>query len=245
MFFNAGIRGDRMPRGTVCFTYDDGPGRTDSPEPSPGPRTGELGAYLRPQGVQAAFFAVGRSAERHQEILDSLSSGGHLVANHTFDHPSLPAYVSRDGDVVNQIEKTDAAIRAYVHGPTIYFRPPCGDWRLKGQDRSNVAETLNRSCLARDHVGPVLWDVDAGDVGYWRDDRPADECAAAYLQAIESAGRGGLMHDSTADIESIRLRNRSLELARLLVPELRGAVIDSSGSTRSPRSPQRPGHPRS
>jgi hypothetical protein len=59
-------------------------------------------------------------------------------------------------------------------------------------------------------------------VGFWRDDRPAEECARAYLEAIERVGRGiVLMHDSTADIDEIRPRNRSLALARSLVPELR------------------------
>src|SRR5207302_1884727 len=93
---------------------------------------------------------------------------------------------------------------------------------LRGQTRSDVAEQLNQRALTQSHVGPIGWDIDAGDVGFWRDDRPAEECAAAYLAAIERTGRGiVLMHDSTADIEEIRLRNRALPLARILVPELR------------------------
>ena len=82
-------------------------------------------------------------------------------------------------------------------------------------------QALNRSPLASRYVGPVGWDIDAGDVGFWRDGRSARDCAEAYLAAIERVRRGiVLMHDSTADIDEIRHRNQALGLARILVPEL-------------------------
>jgi peptidoglycan/xylan/chitin deacetylase (PgdA/CDA1 family) len=220
MFFDREIRGDRLPQGTLCFTFDDGPGRTDGP--GDGPRTAKLGDFLRSQGVPATFFVVGDAADRHPEILRVLRLQGHLVANHTYEHPSLPAFVDRGGDVEEQIARTDAAIRDYVEGPVTFFRAPYGDWRLRGQSRSIVADALNRSAIATRYVGPIGWDIDAGDVGFWRDGRTAEECAHAYLDAIERFGRGiVLMHDSTADIDEIRARNQALGLARELVPELR------------------------
>jgi len=220
MFFEFEIVGDRLPPGVLCLTFDDGPGRTESAE-GPGPRTAELGAYLHSMGVPATFFAVGEFAAKAPEILEGLKRDGHLVANHTRDHPSLPAFVAKGGDVVGQLAATDASIRDYVEGDVAFFRPPYGDWRLKGESRSNVAEALNRSPLAERCVGPIGWDIDAGDIGFWRDDRPAEECARAYLEAIERIGRGiVLMHDSTADIPEIRVRNRALELVRSLAPEL-------------------------
>jgi len=220
MFFEFEIVGDRLPPGVLSLTFDDGPGRTRNAD-GPGPRTAELGAYLRSLGVPATFFAVGEFAAKSPDILESLERDGHLVANHTRDHPSLPAFVARGGDVVGQLAETDEAIRDHVEGPVTFFRPPYGDWRLKGQARSNVAESLNRSTLAGRCVGPIGWDIDAGDVGFWRDDRPAEECARAYLEAVERVGRGiVLMHDNTADIPEIRDRNRALELVRSVVPEL-------------------------
>jgi peptidoglycan/xylan/chitin deacetylase (PgdA/CDA1 family) len=222
MFFDVDIVGDRLPPGTLCFTYDDGPGRTEGGEDDPGPRTGELGAFLHSEGVPASFFAVGKNASEFGCILAGLRSHGHLVANHTYDHLSLPAFVAGGGDVRGQLARTDEVIRDHVEGRATFFRAPYGDWRLKGQVRSNVAADLNRSALATNHVGPIGWDIDAGDVGFWRDGRPAEECVRAYLEAIECTGRGiVLMHDSTADIDEIRLRNRALGLARGLVPELR------------------------
>jgi peptidoglycan/xylan/chitin deacetylase (PgdA/CDA1 family) len=222
MFFDRDVVADRLPPGTLCLTFDDGPGRTEGGDDRPGPRTAELGAFLHASGVPATFFAVGEFARQSGDILAVLRSFGHLVANHTFDHPSLPAFVARGGDAADQVARTDDAIRDHVEGTTIFFRAPYGDWRLRGETRSIVAEALNRSPVARGHVGPIGWDIDAGDVGFWRDDRPAEDCARAYLEAIGRVGRGiVLMHDSTADIDEIRSRNRALGLARSLVPELR------------------------
>jgi peptidoglycan/xylan/chitin deacetylase (PgdA/CDA1 family) len=222
MFHNNDIVANRLPPGTLCFTYDDGPGQADPSHAGPGPRTAELGEYLHSQGVPATFFAVGKFAETSGPILAGLPSRGHLVANHTFDHPSLPAFVARGGDVVDQLARTSSAIGPYAQGPLTFFRAPYGDWRLRGETLSNVARVLNRSAMASSFVGPIGWDIDAGDVGFWRDGRSAADCGLAYLEAIQSAGRGiVLMHDSTADIDEIRIKNQALGLARWLVPRLR------------------------
>ncbi len=220
MFLDHAITGDELPPGTFCLTYDDGPGQTEREE-DPGPRTAELGDYLHSQCVPATFFCVGKFALEHGDILATLRSFGHLVGNHTFDHPSLPAFVANGGDACAQFERTDATIRDHVVTPVTFFRAPYGDWRLKGQSHSNVAQALNQSALATRYVGPIGWDIDGGDVGFWRDGRSAGECAEAYFRAIAGAGRGIiLMHDSTADIAEIRPRNRALELAHILVPKL-------------------------
>ena len=222
MFHNNDIVADRLPSGTLCFTYDDGPGQADPGHAGPGPRTAELGEYLHSQGVPATFFAVGKFAETSGAILAGLRSRGHLVANHTFDHPSLPAFVARGGDVIDQLARTNSAIGPYAQGPLTFFRAPYGDWRLRGETLSNVARVLNRSAMSSSFVGPIGWDIDAGDFGFWRDGRSAVDCGRAYLEAIQSAGRGiVLMHDSTADIDEIRIKNQALGLAHWLVPRLR------------------------
>ncbi len=222
MFHNNDIVADRLPPGTLCFTYDDGPGQADPGHDGPGPRTAELGEYLHAQGVPATFFAVGKFAETAGAILARLRLLGHLVANHTFDHPSLPAFVAQGGDVIDQLTRTNSAIGPCAQGPLTFFRAPYGDWRLRGETLSNVARVLNRSAMRSSFIGPIGWDIDAGDVGFWRDGRSAADCGLAYLEAIQSAGRGiVLMHDSTADIDEIRTKNQALGLARWLVPRLR------------------------
>ena len=124
MFFDHELAGDRLPPGTLCFTYDDGPGHTDGDVNTAGPRTAELADFLHAQGIRATFFAVGKFAVAHGGILAGLCARGHLIANHTFDHPSLPAFVARGGDVLDQLARTDDAIRPYVEGPVTFFRAP-------------------------------------------------------------------------------------------------------------------------
>ena len=219
MFFDRDIKGDHLPRGTLCLTYDDGPGR----------ETLEVGRYLHGEGIRATFFVMGRHAEGQRDTLRRLSAWGHLVGNHTYSHPGLVALAKEGGDVVGELERTAEVIRPFVAGGVVFFRPPYGNWREKEESdptrerpTSVVAGVLNSSGRLRDHVGPVNWDVSGHDYDHWRRGAPAEECAAEYLERVANVGRGiVLMHDSS-DEEVIRANNRVLELTRLLVPALKG-----------------------
>jgi peptidoglycan/xylan/chitin deacetylase (PgdA/CDA1 family) len=217
MFFDADIKGDRLPPKTLCLTYDDGPG----------PHTEELGRYLHEQGIGATFFVLGRHAEGRGDLLDRLRGWGHLVGNHTYDHPGLVSLALSGGDVVGELLRADRALGASADGP-VFFRAPYGNWREKAapdadEDKptSVVAEILNRSGALTNYVGPVNWDVCAEDWECWRLGLPAAECARRYLEEAERVGRGiVLMHDGSED-EEVRARNGAFEATRLLVPALR------------------------
>jgi peptidoglycan/xylan/chitin deacetylase (PgdA/CDA1 family) len=225
MFFNVDIRGDALPHGTLCLTYDDGPGETRGE--GSGPRTRELGEYLSEWGVGATFFVIGRHLEQHRDVVVGLKGCGHLVGNHTYSHPGLVALAKSGGDVVGELTKTDVIIRESISQPVTFFRAPYGNWReTLGADRapdrptSVVAEILNRCDALKTHVGPVNWDISGHDYDYWESGRPAEQCAREYLERIERIGRGiVLLHDSS-DQPSPRSRNQTLALTRLLVPTL-------------------------
>ena len=159
MFFDRDIKGNGRPPKTLCLTYDDGPGVTAAD--GPGPRTRELGRHLAGQGIRATFFVVGRSAERHPDILADLRGRGHLIGNHTYSHPGLVSLALSGGDVVAEVLRADGVIRPYVSGDVVFFRAPYGSWREKkgdsAEDRpvSVVAEVPNRSGRLRRTVGPV------------------------------------------------------------------------------------------
>jgi len=226
MFFNVDIKGDRLPTGTLCLTYDDGPGQTTGA--GPGPRTLELAEYLYDQGIPATFFIIGDHAERHPGVLAQLCRWKHTVGNHTATHPGLVALASAGGNVLEEVSRTSALIRSQVSQPITFFRAPYGNWReTVGPDRrqdkptSIVAQLLNRHDLCRSHVGPINWDISGHDYDYWKNGRSAHECAAEYLAQIERISRGiVLMHDSSED-RSTRDRNRACELTRLIVPLLK------------------------
>lgn len=225
MFSHAGLRGDSLPDKTLCLTYDDGPGET-GPD-LPGPNTSELGRFLHEHGVPATFFVVGRHVEQYPDTLPRLREWGHLIGNHTYSHPGLVRAAMSGGDVTSELVKTDELIRPFVDGSRIYFRPPYGNWREKSQPdgpedapRSVVAGILNRSARLAHYVGPVLWDIVAEDWECWRRRVSPEESARRHLAEIERVGRGiVLLHDSSEE-DDVRPRNRTLELTKILVPEL-------------------------
>jgi peptidoglycan/xylan/chitin deacetylase (PgdA/CDA1 family) len=217
MFFHKDLKGYDLPPKTLCLTYDDGPG----------PDTLDLGRYLFDEGVRATFFVLGRHAEEYGDVLARLGAWGHRIGNHTYSHPGLVALTEAGGDVVGEVARTDALLRAHVPDAPVFFRAPYGNWRQKqprtGQDSdtSIVAEVLNRSGRFPHYVGPVNWDISAADYDYWKRGAPAEECAAAYREKIGRAGRGiVLMHDSSEDPD-VRPRNGALRATRLMVPALK------------------------
>jgi peptidoglycan/xylan/chitin deacetylase (PgdA/CDA1 family) len=206
MFALKSIEGLRLPEKTLCLTYDDGPG----------PDSAEIGHFLHERGVRATFFVVGKFAVEHPEILDRLHADGHLIGNHTYEHPDLPYYVSVNGDVRDQIIRTNTVIQKYNAGKPIYFRATYGKWSPE------VAKELNvdiRSSYR--HVGPIYWDIAGIDCHYWNLGKSVEETAEAYLADIAQKGRGVVvMHDGTADMDTVAAKSRTLALTRLLIPRL-------------------------
>ncbi len=218
MFLHHDIRGSSLPLRTVCLTYDDGPGA----------RTRELGQYLFECGIRAAFFVIGRHAEQDHSTLARLRDWGHLIGNHTYNHPGMVEFVQGGGDIVAEVVRTHEIIQKFVSGDCVFLRPPYGSWRQKSrpdgpQDypTSIVAERLNASGQFPQYIGPIKWDIVGEDWHCWREGITPEEASRRHIEAAERSGRGIiLMHDSAAE-DDARPLNRTLELTRLLVPALR------------------------
>ena len=204
-----------LPEKTLCLTYDDGPG----------PASAELGRFLSDRGIRATFFVVGKFALTRPEVLDELHAQGHVIGNHTFEHPDLPYYVSVDGDVRDQLIRTNVLIEKYNRNKPVYFRATYGKWSPE------VAREVNRDprCSYM-HVGPVFWDIDGVDCYFWQLGKSVEEAEAAYLEAIDRRRRGiVVMHDGVADMDTVALRSQTLELTRRLVPRLQDAGYNFVG----------------
>jgi peptidoglycan/xylan/chitin deacetylase (PgdA/CDA1 family) len=215
MYRDGAIDGSGMRDHTLCLTFDDGPGETSGP--GPGPRTLALAQYLQTQRIPATFFMVGKYASDLPGLMPQVESLGHLIANHTYDHPNLPQLRDAGGDAVCQVMRTDGLIRNWIDHPVVFVRPPYGAWD------SGIAAELNANLTASlSHVGPVGWDIDGGDWACWKDGRSVSDCVAGYIAEIEAHRRGiVLMHDCTADQDFVKVANRTLELVQLLIPALR------------------------
>ncbi len=199
--------GADLPLKYICLTYDDGPGKN----------TYDIATFLHDQNIRATFFVVGKYAFHHQDILEKTAMLGHLIANHTYDHPDMPFYLSINGDLHNQILQTDAVIKKHIRGDTVYFRSPYGKWS------DEVADELNLNMLSTiNHVGPVYWDVAGTDCYYWKTGRSVEHAVDNYINEITTKGRGIIvMHDDIADMDYLKEKNNTLELTKQLIPVLK------------------------
>ena len=202
------LNGTHLPPKTLCLTYDDGPGIHTLP----------IAQFLYEQGIQATFFVVGKYAVEQSATLAALKEMGHLIANHTYEHPDMPYYVSINGDIQDQLLRTDAAIKPFVDpDKPIFFRAPYGKWSAE------VANELNSNLLcAMNHAGPVHWDIAGIDCYYWLLGKSIAETVESYLTTIGETGKGiVVMHDEIADMDVVKPLNKTLELTQQLIPILK------------------------
>ena len=183
----------------VALTFDDGPGT----------QTPRLLEILAEKHVTATFFLVGENVEERPEVVRDTAAAGHLLANHTWDHPQL---TTLDDDAVrDELERTqDAIARASGTTPTI-LRPPYGD-----------VDDRVRSVATRTGLQVVLWNLDTLD---WK----TRDAAETRRRTVEGARAGSvvLMHDihaATVDavpgiIDDLRAEGYRLVTVDLLAPE--------------------------
>jgi peptidoglycan/xylan/chitin deacetylase (PgdA/CDA1 family) len=100
----------------VALTFDDGPteGATD-----------RILDVLGELDVRAAFFVIGRNAQRHPRLVERMHAEGHVVGNHTHDHSHYGLF-RRDGYWKRQVEQTDEQVRQILGVRPALFRPPMG-----------------------------------------------------------------------------------------------------------------------
>ena len=152
------------------LTFDDGPAADTDP----------LLDILAACHVEATFFLVGERAVARPELVARILREGHVVGNHSWDHPDLRTLPL--GEVREQLERTNDAIeRAGGVRPEL-FRAPYG---FSSPAIDEIAAELG--------MRRVHWDVEVGD---WL--KPGVE---AIANAIVTAAPGAivLLHDGGGD----------------------------------------------
>src|SRR5579872_5630663 len=154
----------------LALTYDDG---------SNDPHTLRLLDVLAKHNVKATFFLIGRFVKQRPDIARELISAGHVVGNHTFNHPNL---------IFTTAELTRAELTACkqalidaVGEHSRLFRPPFGGRR---PSTLRIARALG--------LEPVMWSVTGWD---WKG-KSAEYVERRVCQQI----RGGeviLLHDGS------------------------------------------------
>ena len=126
-------------KGEVSFTFDDGP----DPEVTP-----KVLDVLREANVKAAFFVIGRIAEKHPELVRQMVSEGHAVGNHTYNHD----YVFSKAAAEKQVTEGQEVIEKIIGKKPKYFRPPFG-----------VMTPEIASAIRKEKCAVIGWDLRSQD----------------------------------------------------------------------------------
>jgi peptidoglycan-N-acetylglucosamine deacetylase len=193
----------RAPRGDgrgVALTFDDGP------TPDATDRILDVLGGLR---VRAAFFVVGCNAAKYPRLVERIHAEGHLVGNHTLDHPHYGLF-RRDGYWKRQVEETDETVRRIIGRRPAMFRPPMG---------IKTWHTIKAAASAGHTV--VTWTRRAFDgIG------TSSERIVARLAPTSEAGDILLLHDGVEPKACRRDPSATVAALRPLVEGLRARGLE-------------------
>jgi peptidoglycan/xylan/chitin deacetylase (PgdA/CDA1 family) len=173
--FGRSLVAPRRP-GELALTFDDGPNPAWTPR---------LLDVLAAHGVRASFFLVGRFAAAQPELVRRIQAAGHLIGNHSWDHPNLAR--SREWRVREQLRQSKETLEQILGAKMRFFRPPFG------ARRPAVLRIAREMGLE-----PVLWNAMTSD---W--ELPVAETIAQRLtRRVERLERRGwaaniVLHDGS------------------------------------------------
>ena len=81
---------------------------------------------LKANNVKAAFFVTGPYIKEHGDLVKRMIAEGHIVGNHTVNHPSLPKI--SDEKVKSEITGLAEMFKSLTGKNMHYFRPPMGEY---------------------------------------------------------------------------------------------------------------------
>lgn len=179
-----------------ALTFDDGPND---------PWTPRLLEVLAEHQVRATFFLIGEFVRERPAIARQIVAGGHLIGNHTTNHPWLPLMSPRR--VRNELAFCNAIIEDATGQRVRYFRPP------HGARRPDVLRAARAMGLT-----PVQWNAVGHD---WRRGISSVEIVRDLERGIarnqrQRRGSNLLLHDGGHTRMGVD-RSRSIEAARLIL----------------------------
>jgi peptidoglycan-N-acetylglucosamine deacetylase len=149
----------------IAITFDDGP----HPEFTP-----MLLRLLSSYAARGTFFCLGRYAEKYPAVIRQAAEAGHCIANHTYNHASMPTIESRERR--KELRMCSQALRPYEQP---FFRPPYG--------HQSIGSHIDAHRLGYQVIG---WDVSGGD---WSD-KSAEWMAERMISRIRK-GSILILHD--------------------------------------------------
>jgi peptidoglycan/xylan/chitin deacetylase (PgdA/CDA1 family) len=133
----------------IAMTFDDGPDGVQTPR---------LLKMLRDRGIKATFFCVGQCVAQNPEIAKQITTEGHEIANHSWNHPLFTKL--NEASVRDQIDRTHHVIMQTTGVTPTLLRPPYGGFTTRQRSWANATWGYKT----------ILWDVDSLD---WKHRNPA------------------------------------------------------------------------
>lgn len=161
----------------IALTFDDAPDENN---------TYKLLDILDSHGVKAAFFMIGGIiVESNISVVQRTNDEGHLVLNHTLNHPRLSDL--NESNIISQLDHAAEQIETITGHYPILYRPPYGSINPL------VVESTNTHGFTT-----VLWSLDSLD---WTLKDPD-----AVVENISSNIRNGdiiLMHRNATSVAAL------------------------------------------
>ncbi len=154
----------------VALTFDDGPN---------GEYTLQILDILEKHKKKALFFFPAMNIERQPDIALSVQAQGHLIGNHTYDHPHLNTLTKEQ--ILSQIEISEDIFQSVLGIKPKYFRPPYGEY-------NKTVEAIIRE----KGYQLVLWDMACSSMD-WKNP-PAQSIVDIIIEKV-SDGSIILLHD--------------------------------------------------
>ena len=145
--------------------------------------TAEILDILKAHNVSAAFFLVGDYMERNPDLVRRMVEEGHIVGNHTMNHPDMSRLT---GDAFQkEVAELETLFRE-ITGTELpkYYRPPQG---LYSQENLEAAQALGYKT--------VFWSL--AYVDWNNDSQPTAEYAFSKLLPRTHNGAVVLLHSTS------------------------------------------------
>lgn len=157
----------------IYLTFDDGP----IPEVTPW-----VLLQLLQYNAKATFFCIGQNIQKHPEIFEQITSKGHSVGNHTFNH--LNASKTSFSEYLKNTEQA----ASYFNKPLL-FRPPYG----------KLDSAIEKALLKKGYK-IVMWDVLSADFD------PEVSPEQCFKNIVENTKNGSIIifHDSLKAEKKLR-----------------------------------------
>jgi peptidoglycan/xylan/chitin deacetylase (PgdA/CDA1 family) len=171
----------------VAFSFDDGPDSHNTPV---------ILDLLKQQGIQAAFFVVGKKLGNNMELVRRIDQEGHIVGGHSYSHHFFfDLFPARRMKI--ELEQTEEMIIQITGKKMKFFRPPYGvtnpvlarvirklgyhviGWSLKSRD------TVTRDSQVL--LDRLMKNVKSGDLLLFHDTKPiSTEVLLPFITYLKS-----------------------------------------------------------